>query len=144
MAGRDGGTFNLRFSNSMDPEPWRCRRTDGKKWRCSRNTAPDQKYCERHMHRGRPRSRKPVEDSKTKPTATTAPPTTAISSSSPNTGSSSHSTPFPSQSSGLFPKDEVKTPFQSLEPKREPRLVAGYFKPAMFIMYPRTRSFALA
>ncbi|CAN6466341.1 unnamed protein product [Victoria cruziana] len=55
------GGFNLRFSNTTDPEPGRCRRTDGKKWRCSRDVAPDQKYCERHMHRGRPRSRKPVE-----------------------------------------------------------------------------------
>jgi len=45
----------------MDPEPGRCRRTDGKKWRCSKNVVPDQKYCERHMHRGRQRSRKPVE-----------------------------------------------------------------------------------
>lgn len=52
----DGG-FNLR----TDPEPGRCRRTDGKKWRCARDVAPSHKYCERHMHRGRPRSRKPVE-----------------------------------------------------------------------------------
>ncbi|XP_068330116.1 growth-regulating factor 7-like [Pyrus communis] len=56
-----GGRFNLRLSNSTDPEPGRCKRTDGKKWRCSRDVAPDQKYCERHMHRGRPRSRKHVE-----------------------------------------------------------------------------------
>nr|GMD10403.1 growth-regulating factor 8-like [Ipomoea batatas] len=41
--------------------PWRCRRTDGKKWRCSRDVLPDQKYCERHAHKNRPRSRKPVE-----------------------------------------------------------------------------------
>ncbi|KAH9307290.1 hypothetical protein KI387_035201 [Taxus chinensis] len=54
-------SFNLRFANNTDPEPGRCRRTDGKKWRCSRDVAPDQKYCERHMHRGRPRSRKLVE-----------------------------------------------------------------------------------
>uniref|UniRef100_A0A5B7B715 Growth-regulating factor n=1 Tax=Davidia involucrata TaxID=16924 RepID=A0A5B7B715_DAVIN len=47
----------------MDPEPGRCRRTDGKKWRCSWNVVPDQKYCERHMHRGRQRSRKHVEAS---------------------------------------------------------------------------------
>ncbi|XP_034709078.1 growth-regulating factor 4-like isoform X2 [Vitis riparia] len=47
--------------NVMDPEPGRCRRTDGKKWRCSKDVVPDQKYCERHMHRGRQRSRKPVE-----------------------------------------------------------------------------------
>lgn len=36
----------------MEPEPGRCRRTDGKKWRCSRDVVPDQKYCLRHMHRG--------------------------------------------------------------------------------------------
>ncbi|KAL3014884.1 hypothetical protein AAZX31_06G128900 [Glycine max] len=67
----DGG-FNLRLANSTDPEPGRCRRTDGKKWRCSRDVAPNHKYCERHMHRGRPRSRKPVEvntNSTTTPTS---------------------------------------------------------------------------
>ncbi|XP_028782332.1 growth-regulating factor 3 [Neltuma alba] len=53
---------------TMDPEPGRCRRTDGKKWRCSRDVVAGQKYCERHMHRGRNRSRKPVEV----PTPTTA------------------------------------------------------------------------
>ncbi|XP_074588915.1 growth-regulating factor 6-like [Curcuma longa] len=46
---------------AMDPEPGRCRRTDGKKWRCSKEAYPDSKYCERHMHRGKSRSRKPVE-----------------------------------------------------------------------------------
>ncbi|BAT95958.1 hypothetical protein VIGAN_08280800, partial [Vigna angularis var. angularis] len=46
---------------ALDPEPGRCRRTDGKKWRCSREAVEGQKYCERHMHRGRNRSRKPVE-----------------------------------------------------------------------------------
>ncbi|XWS61516.1 hypothetical protein CRYUN_Cryun07bG0131800 [Craigia yunnanensis] len=56
------GSLELGFSsNSSDPEPWRCRRTDGKKWRCSRDVVPDQKYCERHSHKSRPRSRKPVE-----------------------------------------------------------------------------------
>ncbi|KAL8253846.1 hypothetical protein R6Q59_032067 [Mikania micrantha] len=55
------GVMDLRFSSGSDPEPWRCRRTDGKKWRCSRDVAPDQKYCERHAHKNRPRSRKPVE-----------------------------------------------------------------------------------
>ncbi|KAB2626199.1 GRF domain class transcription factor [Pyrus ussuriensis x Pyrus communis] len=45
----------------MDPEPGRCRRTDGKKWRCSKDAHPDSKYCERHMNRGRYRSRKLVE-----------------------------------------------------------------------------------
>ncbi|KAL0358839.1 UNVERIFIED_CONTAM: Growth-regulating factor 2 [Sesamum angustifolium] len=52
---------NGRYSRNGDPEPGRCKRTDGKKWRCSREVAPHQKYCERHLHRGRPRSRKPVE-----------------------------------------------------------------------------------
>ncbi|KAF4398841.1 hypothetical protein G4B88_023435, partial [Cannabis sativa] len=56
-----GSEYKLRFSNGTDAEPGRCKRTDGKKWRCSRDVAPDQKYCERHMHRGRPRSRKHVE-----------------------------------------------------------------------------------
>ncbi|KAG7029290.1 Growth-regulating factor 6, partial [Cucurbita argyrosperma subsp. argyrosperma] len=55
------GSFNMGFSNNSDPEPGRCRRTDGKKWRCSRDAVADQKYCERHMNRGRHRSRKPVE-----------------------------------------------------------------------------------
>ncbi|KAK6139906.1 hypothetical protein DH2020_026351 [Rehmannia glutinosa] len=54
--------------SAMDPEPGRCRRTDGKKWRCSRDVVAGQKYCERHMHRGKNRSRKPVEI----PTSTTA------------------------------------------------------------------------
>lgn len=66
------GSVELRFSNSSDPEPWRCRRTDGKKWRCSRDVAPDQKYCERHTHKGRPRSRKPVELHAASTTAATA------------------------------------------------------------------------
>ncbi|KAA8522313.1 hypothetical protein F0562_012986 [Nyssa sinensis] len=41
------------YRSNMDPEPGRCRRTDGKKWRCSKNVVPNHKYCERHMHRGR-------------------------------------------------------------------------------------------
>ncbi|KAK8937833.1 Growth-regulating factor 6 [Platanthera guangdongensis] len=56
------GSLHLGFSgNAADPEPGRCRRTDGKKWRCSRDAVHDQKYCERHMNRGRHRSRKRVE-----------------------------------------------------------------------------------
>ncbi|KAG8382572.1 hypothetical protein BUALT_Bualt05G0091600 [Buddleja alternifolia] len=57
--------LELKYSSSLssgsDPEPWRCKRTDGKKWRCSRDVAPDHKYCERHAHKSRPRSRKHVE-----------------------------------------------------------------------------------
>ncbi|KAI3775611.1 hypothetical protein L1987_50191 [Smallanthus sonchifolius] len=51
----------MGFGRKIDPEPGRCRRTDGKKWRCSKEAYPESKYCERHMHRGRNRSRKPVE-----------------------------------------------------------------------------------
>lgn len=64
----------MGFSRKVDPEPGRCRRTDGKKWRCSKEAYPDSKYCERHMHRGRNRSRKPVEVSSTLTTTTTATP----------------------------------------------------------------------
>ncbi|TVU00189.1 hypothetical protein EJB05_27239, partial [Eragrostis curvula] len=53
---------------SADAEPGRCRRTDGKKWRCSRDAVADQRYCERHLNRGRYRSRKHVEGQKAKPT----------------------------------------------------------------------------
>ncbi|GJN29355.1 hypothetical protein PR202_gb17576 [Eleusine coracana subsp. coracana] len=51
----------------VDPEPGRCRRTDGKKWRCSREAFGDSKYCEKHVHRGKNRSRKPVEPTTTSP-----------------------------------------------------------------------------
>ncbi|KAL1568799.1 growth-regulating factor 8-like [Salvia divinorum] len=70
--------LELRYStNGSDPEPWRCKRTDGKKWRCSRDVAPDQKYCERHAHKNRPRSRKHVEISPHKPSALPSPRSTS-------------------------------------------------------------------
>ncbi|CAM0875495.1 unnamed protein product [Alopecurus aequalis] len=51
------------FTNTdSDPEPGRCRRTDGKKWRCSKEAMAEHKYCERHINRNRHRSRKPVEN----------------------------------------------------------------------------------
>ncbi|XP_047092355.1 growth-regulating factor 6-like [Lolium rigidum] len=55
------GSFQLGYTGNADLEPGRCRRTDGKKWRCSRDAVSDQKYCERHMNRGKHRSRKHVE-----------------------------------------------------------------------------------
>ncbi|XP_049350855.1 growth-regulating factor 9-like [Solanum verrucosum] len=65
----DGGIYKLYptlgrfdYTSMTDPEPGRCRRTDGKKWRCKRDVIPGQKYCGQHVHRGR-RSRKPVESS---------------------------------------------------------------------------------
>jgi len=57
--------LQMGLGRKIDPEPGRCRRTDGKKWRCSKEAYPDSKYCERHMHRGKNRSRKPVEVAKT-------------------------------------------------------------------------------
>ncbi|KAJ3706689.1 hypothetical protein LUZ61_010394 [Rhynchospora tenuis] len=63
------GSLCFDYRNSMEPEPGRCRRTDGKKWRCSRDVVPGQKYCERHVHRGRGRSRKPVEGAGAAPSA---------------------------------------------------------------------------
>ncbi|XP_076949485.1 growth-regulating factor 7-like [Bidens hawaiensis] len=55
------GALRMGFCAGSDPEPGRCRRTDGKKWRCAKNAVGDQKYCERHINRGRHRSRKLVE-----------------------------------------------------------------------------------
>ncbi|KAG0630377.1 hypothetical protein M758_1G174200 [Ceratodon purpureus] len=52
----DLGAFHPGVVNTTDTEPNRCRRSDGKKWRCARNVVPGQKHCERHMYRGRQRS----------------------------------------------------------------------------------------
>ncbi|KAL4348671.1 hypothetical protein GQ457_17G021380 [Hibiscus cannabinus] len=66
------GSLHLEYKNGFDPEPGRCRRTDGKKWRCSKEAVPDHKYCERHMHRGRQRSRKLVEAPSTSTSTSTS------------------------------------------------------------------------
>ncbi|KAF2541672.1 hypothetical protein F2Q68_00030026 [Brassica cretica] len=76
VAMANGGSLKLGITsnasnNAADMEPWRCKRTDGKKWRCSRSAVPDQKYCERHAHKSRPRSRKLVESSQHHDTRTT-------------------------------------------------------------------------
>ncbi|XP_023517130.1 growth-regulating factor 1-like [Cucurbita pepo subsp. pepo] len=96
------GSFHLGFSGNTDPEPGRCRRTDGKKWRCSRDAVADQKYCERHINRGRHRSRKPVEGQTghsvpgtTNPTAMVATMTTSLSSTvMPSGGASNNNLPI--------------------------------------------------
>eukprot|EP00899_Mesostigma_viride_P023525 jgi/Mesvir1/4357/Mv02440-RA.1 len=36
----------------------RCRRTDGKRWRCTRTVVANQKYCDAHMHRGQNREKR--------------------------------------------------------------------------------------
>jgi len=74
------GSLCFDYRSSMEPEPGRCRRTDGKKWRCSRDVVPGHKYCERHVHRGRGRSRKPVEAAAAAPAAAPAPSAAAASS----------------------------------------------------------------
>lgn len=74
--------FHMGYGRKIDPEPGRCRRTDGKKWRCSKEAYPDSKYCERHMHRGRNRSRKPVETNTSSPSSSMS----DISLSLPKTG----------------------------------------------------------
>ncbi|KMT12486.1 hypothetical protein BVRB_5g104140 isoform A [Beta vulgaris subsp. vulgaris] len=126
-----------------DPEPWRCRRTDGKKWRCSRDVAPDQKYCERHSHKGRPsRSRKPVESSSspspsilspplpltttttntTTPSVTTSNPIVFTPFAIPKPSSSSFDLPSPSQFNSLprypdwFMKKDVAPPNATTAP----------------------------
>ncbi|KAK8545568.1 hypothetical protein V6N13_066844 [Hibiscus sabdariffa] len=74
------------YGKKVDPEPGRCRRTDGKKWRCSKDAYPDSKYCERHMHRGRNRSRKHVESQTSTQSSSTVTSLT-VSCSSGETGS---------------------------------------------------------
>ncbi|XP_074308666.1 uncharacterized protein LOC141643412 [Silene latifolia] len=102
--GRGGGSVG------GNPEPWRCKRTDGKKWRCSRDVAPDQKYCDRHSHKTRPsaRSRKPVESSLLVSSATTS----RTSTSNPNfiNPSSSHEMSSSLRYPQWFMKDEAITP----------------------------------
>ncbi|VAI69104.1 unnamed protein product [Triticum turgidum subsp. durum] len=74
-------SYYAYYGKKLDPEPWRCRRTDGKKWRCSKEAHPDSKYCERHMHRGRNRSRKPVESKSASPAhQSQQPPLSAVTS----------------------------------------------------------------
>ncbi|XP_057977014.1 growth-regulating factor 10-like [Malania oleifera] len=71
-----GSPYFLDYKSGVDPEPGRCRRTDGKKWRCSKEVVPDKKYCERHMNRGRHRSRKHVETSQISDNSNTGTPPT--------------------------------------------------------------------
>ncbi|KAK9277662.1 hypothetical protein L1049_007209 [Liquidambar formosana] len=116
----------LDYKNSMDPEPGRCRRTDGKKWRCSKEAVPDQKYCERHMHRGRQRSRKHVEVSQlSRATSTTTATTnntnrdflnssTNLSISLPFSSTTSNSNVSPTL--GFSPKSVLQGDTQKIEP----------------------------
>lgn len=51
-------------TTSLDDEPGRCRRTDGK--RCRKGAVTGHKYCERHMHRNRDSDGRSVQESMTK------------------------------------------------------------------------------
>ncbi|XP_030944041.1 growth-regulating factor 1-like isoform X2 [Quercus lobata] len=99
--------LQMGLGRKIDPEPGRCRRTDGKKWRCSKEAFPDSKYCERHMHRGKNRSRKPVEVLKT--TTTTSP-----SSTTTNPSTSTISSITKNHSAALTPTSHYPNPFSSL------------------------------
>ncbi|KAK9281559.1 hypothetical protein L1049_004462 [Liquidambar formosana] len=103
------GCFQVGFgSRKADPEPGRCRRTDGKKWRCSKEAFPDSKYCERHMHRGKNRSRKPVEViSTTPPNHPSPPPISSITMKDPSITTSSTTTTT-SSSYSLYPLSETQ------------------------------------
>ncbi|CAL4984127.1 unnamed protein product [Urochloa decumbens] len=90
--------------SSGDAEPGRCRRTDGKKWRCSRDAIDDQKYCERHIKRNCHRSRKHVESRKA--TTTVAEPSMAVSG-----GPSLHSYAVPWQQQVKSSASNVTDPF---------------------------------
>ncbi|CAN4109992.1 unnamed protein product [Withania somnifera] len=105
--------FQMGFGKKIDPEPGRCRRTDGKKWRCSKEAYPDSKYCERHMHRGRNRSRKPVEimTTNTSTTTRTTPPTAIpISSITENTKNLSPCSPTSSHSFSYLTSSSAHEP----------------------------------
>lgn len=105
--------FQMGFGKKIDPEPGRCRRTDGKKWRCSKEAYPDSKYCERHMHRGRNRSRKPVEIMTTNTsiaTRTTPPTAIPISSITKNTNNPSPCSPTSSHSFSYLTSSSTHEP----------------------------------
>lgn len=89
---------------SGDAEPRRCRRTDGKKWRCSRDAIGDQRYCERHIKRNCPGSRKHVESRKVTPTI--AEPSMAVSG-----GPALHSYAVPWQQQAKSSAANVTDPF---------------------------------
>nr|XP_043625254.1 growth-regulating factor 6 isoform X2 [Erigeron canadensis] len=115
----------MGYGRKIDPEPGRCRRTDGKKWRCSKEAYPDSKYCERHMHRGRNRSRKPVEPPKTAPSSDYYHTTDLLSSSRPShvvlSSSQQHhflleSTPTYRKTYGIKDQEIDEHPFFSQSP----------------------------
>ncbi|EAY87733.1 hypothetical protein OsI_09149 [Oryza sativa Indica Group] len=108
------GCFGMGFGRKAeDPEPGRCRRTDGKKWRCSKEAYPDSKYCEKHMHRGKNRSRKPVEMSLATPPPPSSSATSAASNSSAGVAPTTTTTSSPAPSYSR-PAPHDAAPYQAL------------------------------
>ncbi|XP_028751468.1 growth-regulating factor 5-like [Neltuma alba] len=87
----------------IDTEPGRCRRTDGKKWRCSKEAYPNSKYCERHMHRGNNRLRKPLQQQQQGFKTTLNPPTNNTNSSTITKSNNTPSLSLTTHSSSLSP-----------------------------------------
>ncbi|KAJ3695573.1 hypothetical protein LUZ60_000950 [Juncus effusus] len=121
------GVYQMGFPRKAeDPEPGRCRRTDGKKWRCSKEAYPDSKYCEKHMHRGKNRSRKPVEmplttsnpNPNANPNNISSVSSTSSRTTSPYPSSLSMSTPQPAYNHLLYSNQINSTPshFQNASP----------------------------
>jgi hypothetical protein len=46
-------SYYTYYGKTLDPEPWRCRHTDSKKWRCSKEAHPDSKYLLRVIQAAR-------------------------------------------------------------------------------------------
>ncbi|XP_013584216.1 PREDICTED: growth-regulating factor 5-like [Brassica oleracea var. oleracea] len=133
------GCYQMGFGRKPDPEPGRCRRTDGKKWRCSREAYPDSKYCEKHMHRGRNRARKSIDQNQTtapltspslsfpnnnnpSPTLSSSSSTYSASSSSPSIDAYSNINRLgvgSSNSRGYFNNHSLEYPYPLSSPKQQ-------------------------
>ncbi|KAL3688591.1 hypothetical protein R1sor_014900 [Riccia sorocarpa] len=55
-------THNVQGFWSAVRDVVRCNRKDGKRWQCAREVVPGQKYCERHVGRGRSRPKRPAQN----------------------------------------------------------------------------------
>lgn len=77
VSGCNASYLNHSNNSTVEPEPGRCRRTDGKKWRCKSAVLPGQKYCATHMHRG---AKRRFTNNESPPSATGAATTATITS----------------------------------------------------------------
>ncbi|PKA64135.1 Growth-regulating factor 5 [Apostasia shenzhenica] len=126
------------YGKKLDPEPGRCRRTDGKKWRCSKDAYTDSKYCERHMHRGRNRSRKHVESPQAlsqSQSSSSSSATTSLSPSAWSSGSGAGSSATPS-SAGASGGSFHAFSLQSIASTHQPAVGLGNAGTSYFNMDP--------